>query len=294
MEQKKLSKIGVGFQVGKLTVAEPTEKRKNGYTVWRCVCACGNGIELDTRCLQRGTVRDCGCETVVKPGRRDITGMRFGLLTALYPIEEQSKYGETVWHCKCDCGGEVDAPLHQLTAGYRKSCGCLSHPPRKDYVGKRFGKLVVLEYAGKRAGMHRWRCVCDCGNETIVGQSLLQSGKAQSCGCRKVETIRENMKFMEGTSVTLLERASTRLIASNTSGYNGVYQNKKTGQWRTQITFKGKTYYLGSYDKLEDAAKARKRGEEMYETFLDWYYSTYPETEADPLTEETEISEDGL
>ena len=37
----------------------------------------------------------------------------------------QYKNGYTVQRCRCDCGGEIDAPLHQLTAGYRKSCGCL-------------------------------------------------------------------------------------------------------------------------------------------------------------------------
>ena len=37
----------------------------------------------------------------------------------------QYKNGYTVRRCRCDCGGEIDAPLHQLTAGYRKSCGCL-------------------------------------------------------------------------------------------------------------------------------------------------------------------------
>ena len=45
------------------------------------------------------------------------------------------------------------------------------------------GQLTVIEYAGKRAGMHRWKCVCDCGNETIVGQTLLQTGKTKSYGC---------------------------------------------------------------------------------------------------------------
>lgn len=278
MEQKQQAKPGVGFRVGKLTVAEPTEKRKNGYTVWRCACDCGGSIELDTRCLKRGTVRDCGCETVVKPGQKDVTGQRFGKLTALYPIGETCGNGSLVWHCRCDCGGEVDAPLHQLATGYRKSCGCLSHPQLKDYVGKRFGKLVVLEYAGKRAGMHRWRCVCDCGKETIVGQTLLQSGKTQSCGCRKEEAICEKMAFVDGTSVTLLERASTRLIASNTSGYNGVYQNKKNKKWTAQITFKGKTYYLGAYSHIEDAVKARKKAEErIYGEFLEWYYDTHPQ-----------------
>lgn len=324
--------ICVGYHVGKLTVAEPTSERKSGYTVWRCRCGCGGEILLDTRTLQRGTVQDCGCETVVKPGQRDITGQRFGRLTALYPTGARGKGGSLIWRCQCDCGGEVDAPLHQLTAGYRKSCGCLSRPSRKDFVGKRFGRLVVQKYAGKWEGLHRWLCLCDCGNETVVGQTALQSGKTKSCGCLghpsapdllgrqfgrltviacdgnregtyfwrcrckcgKETVVRqdnlllghtkscgclqraqivENLRLIDGTSVTILEALKNRVIASNTSGYQGVYRNKKNQKWAAQITFKGKTYYLGSYHNIEDAVKARKLGEEMHDNFLQWYYS---------------------
>lgn len=264
-----------GFRVGKLTVVSDTGARKSGYTVWHCACGCGGSLELDTRTLQRGTVRDCGCETRVKPGQRDLSGQRFGMLTALEPTGQRSASGATVWRCACDCGGEVLAGATQLTGGYRKSCGCLSRPQRKDFVGKTFGKLTVLEYAGKEAGMHRWKCRCACGNETVVGQTLLQSGKTKSCGCIRSVTIYDNMKFVDGTSVTLLENAENRRISTNTSGHNGVYRNKKNGKWVAQIGFRRKTYYLGSYDQIEDAVKARQTAEEkLYGGFLAWYYGS--------------------
>ena len=85
------------------------------------------------------------------------TGFHVGHLTII-EATPQRKNGYTVWRCQCDCGGEIDAPLHQLTAGYRKSCGCLSHPPLKDYLGKRFSMLTVTGYAGKEYGQHLWRC----------------------------------------------------------------------------------------------------------------------------------------
>ncbi len=85
--------IAVGCRVGKLTVAAPTDRRKNGYTVWRCRCDCGGEVLLDTRCLQRGTVRDCGCETAVKPGQKDLTGQRFGKLVCLRPTGQRGPGG---------------------------------------------------------------------------------------------------------------------------------------------------------------------------------------------------------
>ena len=268
------NKIGVGFRVGLLTVSEATTKRKNGYTVWKCICDCGGEIELDTRCLQRKTVTDCGCKTKVKPGMLDLTGRRFNKLTCLYLADERDKRGNAQWVCRCDCGNICLAAAPQLQAGYKTSCGCISHPPLKELIGKRFGMLVVTEYAGKRAGMHRWRCICDCGNETVVGQTLLQNGKTKSCGCLQQTQILENMKFVDGTSITSIKARMNRPpISSNKSGYNGVYQ-KKNGKWIAQIGFKGKTYYLGSFNKIEDAVKARIEGEKMYEDFIDRYDSS--------------------
>lgn len=275
------NRIGVNSRIGKLTVVEATQQRKNSYTVWRCRCDCGGEILLDTRCLQRQTVTDCGCGSKVKPGQRDISGMRFGKLTALAPTGEVLG-GSAVWRCRCDCGGEVCAPLRQLTAGYRKSCGCLGHPALKDLVGKRFGRLTVTAYAGKRSGMHRWRCLCDCGKETVVGQTLLQSGKTKSCGCLQAETYQDNLKLIGGTSVTLLEAGKNRLLASNTSGHTGVYLNKRNGKWAAQITFCGKTYYLGTYADKQAAIRARERGEEMHDDFLAWYYENYPSQGVQP------------
>jgi len=145
----------------------------------------------------------------------------------------------------------------------------------KDLTGRRFGLLLVQEYAGKLDGVHCWRCLCDCGRETVVRCSDLLDGHTKSCGCLQRTQIIDNLRLVDGTSVTMLEAARKRVIASNTSGYNGVYQEKKNGRWRAQITFKGKTYYLGSYERIEDAVEARRRGEEMHEDFLTWYHNVY-------------------
>lgn len=54
----------------------------------------------------------------------------------------------------------------------------------KDLTGKRFGRLTVLG-VGERShdGRFRWKCVCDCGNESNVYASELTSGRTSSCGC---------------------------------------------------------------------------------------------------------------
>ena len=267
--------IAEGFRVGMLTVEKRTAEQKNGYSVWLCRCDCGGEIMLDTRCLQRGTVRDCGCTTKVKPGTTDITGMRFGKLIAIEQTGERRNSGSAVWLCKCDCGNECKASVQQLQAGYRKSCGCLGHPPLKDYVGKRFGKLTVIEYAGKARGMHQWKCRCDCGNEAVIGQTRLQNGKTRSCGCMQSKSFLSNIGITEGTSVSMLEYYKTHLSPRNTSGYTGVTENKN-GKWVATIVFKGKTHHLGCFSNKKDAIAARQRGEEMVDDFLESFYRKNP------------------
>jgi len=51
-------------------------------------------------------------------------------------------------------------------------------------AGQRFGKLLVLEEAGRdRLKKVLWRCRCDCGNELSVTSGALVTGNTTSCGC---------------------------------------------------------------------------------------------------------------
>ena len=57
-----------------------------------------------------------------------------------------------------------------------------------DLLGKRFGRLTVVgREENNRNGNSRWRCVCDCGGETIAYSYSLTAGRTQSCGCRNRE-----------------------------------------------------------------------------------------------------------
>lgn len=280
MEQK--NKIRPGYREGNLTVVSATERRKNGYTVWLCRCDCGNTRELDTRALQRGAIQDCGCRTKVLPGQRDIAGQRFGRLVAVESTQLRDSSGTTVWRCRCDCGNEVQTSLSQLTRGYKKSCGCLGHPKVQNLQGQQFGDLTAVESAGKKDGLYLWRCRCACGKETVVRQNYLLNGKTKSCGCLQAKVVLDNMKFVDGTSVTRLEKTGKRLISTNSSGHNGVHWSKGAQRWIAQIGFKGKTYHLGSFRIIEDAVEARKKAEDrLYGEFLEWYYETHPGRKAD-------------
>lgn len=66
--------------------------------------------------------------------RKDITGQKFGLLTAIKPIEK-GKNG-TKWLCQCECGNFHTTTVTYLLNGDCKSCGCYKYEPFKEMITK--------------------------------------------------------------------------------------------------------------------------------------------------------------
>lgn len=205
---------------------------------------------------------------------KDITNIRFGRLIAVEPTERR-KQGSIVWKCKCDCGNVVYASLNNLKQGYVRSCGCLhsesatkrSTARFKNLIGKRFGKLVVLEKTSKRCGgCVVWKCKCDCGNITFVQTNNLTQGNSTSCGCLNSKLAKKNApknlknylddNFKDHTRIDFLTR--TNRNKNNTTGYTGVYLRKKDRKYVAYLEFKGKRKFVGSFNTKEEAAKARQ------------------------------------
>ena len=63
--------------------------------------------------------------------------------------------------------------------------------PESDLTGRRFGRLTAIERVeSDKSGRIRWKCLCDCGKETIVAATRLRNGKSVSCGCYQKEVVR--------------------------------------------------------------------------------------------------------
>lgn len=98
----------------------------------------------------------------------DLTGQRFGMLTVLRRAE--SRNGKVCWTCRCECGSTIEVSGNNLKRGHTVSCGCKRVLP---YIGKRFGRLTVLEKTNEKirhgsTWSPLWKCQCDCGNTTLV------------------------------------------------------------------------------------------------------------------------------
>lgn len=118
-----------------LTVIEKREERQDRYCMWLCRCDCGGEILVSSKRLKRGTVTDCGCipKKDARNGtiREDLTGRTYGRLTALYPTTGRDSKGSVIWHCRCECGKELDISEGSLVHGHYRSCGCLKQEMQK-------------------------------------------------------------------------------------------------------------------------------------------------------------------
>ena len=147
----------------------------------------------------------------------------------------------------------------------RKGRVAMGHSRKRlDLTGQRFGKLTVLAPAESIGGHTAWLCQCDCGNKAVVKTYHLRDGHTSSCGCLKKAV------YASGTSIGMLRAKTVR--KNNTSGVPGVDWRPTKGMWRAAICFKGQRYYLGSFERFEDAVAARKAAEyRLHDQFVEQF-----------------------
>jgi hypothetical protein len=133
------------------------------------------------------------------PRFKNLLNLTFNKLT-VFEYDGKERRGRKIlhyWKCECDCGNTARVEGYSLRSGNTQSCGCLqrekSSSQKIDLVGKKFDRLMVLEYTGcsrpdrSKKKNHQWLCLCDCGNEAIVLGDNLRNGLTRSCGCLQKE-----------------------------------------------------------------------------------------------------------
>ena len=99
---------------------------------WICDCDCGNkNIVKKGAYLRSGRVKSCGCynkEMSFEKNHKDITGQKFGCLTAIEAAPQLRKHRHNrsvIWRCACDCGNTAYVTVSALQGGGTISCGCV-------------------------------------------------------------------------------------------------------------------------------------------------------------------------
>lgn len=170
----------------KLLVLSESNNKKGGRVTWKCLCDCGNEVEVTAKNLRDGTTQSCGCLK-----KKNIIGKKYGRLTVI-DYTNFNRHGSAVWKCACECGNITYATTEGLRVGDNISCGCYNKSCelfkqryKVNLVGEKFGKLIVIKATEKRTaqGNQIWECQCECGNIAYVSTNHLQTGNTKSCGC---------------------------------------------------------------------------------------------------------------
>lgn len=93
-------------------------------------------------------------------------------------------------------------------------------------IGKKFGRLTVLEELKERTKSReiKYKCLCDCGKYTNVRGSLLRNGEIKSCGCLQRETVTK-INTKHGKSHNKLYDTYNNMIQRCNNSNNSQYTN---------------------------------------------------------------------
>lgn len=95
---------------------------------------------------------------------------------------------------------------------------------------EKYGRYTILREDGRKNGMRRVWCKCDCGNERSVYLKNLKDGNSKSCGCLSSETtskMNSIKNFKHGLSSTatwkiwngMIQRCSDNATGKNRQWY---------------------------------------------------------------------------
>lgn len=230
--------IEVGDVFDRLKVIEDTGKRtKSRNKIWLCECQCGNLIEVIGHSLTTKNTRSCGClqrEISSKIGKKTI----YNINPNAYKKNKYDLTGEYGIGYLPDNRGEFyfDLDDYDLIKDYAWNC-----KGDGDY------NYIVTRKNNKNIRMHRLIMNCFDRSKDIdhINHDVHDNRK-------------ENLRICEHyKNIT-----ASKTYINNTSGKKGVYWNNSRQKWQASITYNKKTYYLGRYEKFEDAVKAREEAEE--------------------------------
>ena len=177
---------------------------------------------------------------------------------------------------QCDCGQIKIINAYDVKTGKITSCGCsrrkqLIERNKKNIdnlLGKKFGKLTVIQQEPSQRGRTVWLCECECGNTKIVNSAELKNGDTLSCGCLKSsygEQIIENI-LKENNILYKKEFSFNNLLSENNVPlrFDFAIFNKQN-QLLYLIEYDGEQHFNSKGDNQiwSDSFEKRKRRDEI-------------------------------
>ena len=234
-----------GHKYGLLTVIEEDVEKSTPETVkWKCLCDCGNTVIVAGRNLRSGNTTSCGCnqrkivsQMFKKYNTYDLSG-EFGIgydcneNTFSFDLEDYDLIKDYCWNVHKEYRKKDDGNINSV--GYYVTCKSLI-----DHHVVRLHRLIM----------------------GVLDDSSIIVDHIDHNGCNNR---RSNLRICN-----LAQNAwNVKPRTNTTSIYKGVYLERSTGKWVSQITKNKNTYKLGRFKNEEDAALAyNEKAKELFGEF---------------------------
>jgi hypothetical protein len=174
----------IGKQFGRLTPVEVIGTKRI-HLVYRCVCECGNEVEVLGNSLRSGNTKSCGCIR-----RPNLVGMEndHGVVV--------SKVRNQMWEMSCKHCGETHVQNQREIRRNSHPMSCSAYKPpnkmfedKRDAIVRRQYGITLADYE-KMFGEQEGKCAI-CGNsDEVEGRRLAidhchDSGKVRGLLCGK-------------------------------------------------------------------------------------------------------------
>ncbi len=176
----------------------PTARYSKRYVEFQCDC--GNCFSTMWTNFANGTAKSCGrCKIF---SWKESGQTKFFLLEMTTPMEKVQKLTDKVeW--RCECGKASTAPVIQVMAGIKKSCGCIRNAAisaavrqvqRKEVKGKEDWRREMPELVLDKSSPESWsagsskrfRFRCKCGKEFLRKMTKYVPGKSNCGRCDEI------------------------------------------------------------------------------------------------------------
>lgn len=226
---------------------------------------------------------------------KDETGKVYGRLTVI-ERGPNTKSGSARWWCQCSCGNKERILVlgSSLRNGHTKSCGCLhKETAKKQGLANRkqnkyeFEGSLGIGYTSKNEKFYfdsedydkikdfcwyinnNGYVVCKRDKIYLLHRVILNSAQEleiDHINHIKTDNRKKNLRICSSSE----NKMNQGCQVNSTSGVRGVYWYSNIQKWSAEIVVNKQKFFLGLFNKKEEAIIARKEAEKKY--YGNFYY----------------------